>query len=70
MDYIDIEYPNTAYVVEVKYSGDIAIGTVRVNELPPDRDTKYGFTSWFWDYERARQYAIHVAKELGIPCCF
>ena len=69
MSFIDLEYPNTAFFVEVKYSGDIGIGECRVKELPADRDTAQGFVSWFWSYEQARRYARHVAQELGIPTC-
>ena len=69
MSWIDKEYPNTAYAVEVKYSGDIAITTCRTKELPEERDAKWGFTSWFWSYEDARKYAREVAKELNIEAC-
>ena len=69
MSWIDKEYPNTAYAVEVKYSGDIAIATCRTKGLPEDRDTKWGFTSWFWCYEDACKYARKVAKELNIAAC-
>ena len=69
MSWIDKEYPNTAYAVEVKYSGDIAITTCRTKELPEERDAKWGFTSWFWSYEDARKYARKVAKELNIEAC-
>ncbi len=67
MNWIDYEYPNTAYIVEVKYSGDIAISTVRCKDMPKDRDNSKGFTKGFWGYEQARDYARYVAAELGIP---
>jgi hypothetical protein len=71
MDWIDYQFPNTAYIVEVYYkrggSGDIAISTVRCKDMPKERDNKWGFTKAFWNYETARRYARHVAVELGIP---
>lgn len=71
MDWIDYEYPNTAYIVEVYYkrggSGDIAISECRCKEMPKDRDNCHGFTKAFWGYEQALHYARHIAEELGIP---
>ena len=71
MSWIDYEYPNTAYIVEVKYRrggvGDIAITTCRCKDMPKPRDNSRGFTQGFWDYEQAARYARHVAAELGIP---
>lgn len=71
MDWIDYQFPNTAYIVEVYYkrggSGDIAIETLRCKDLPKERDNKWGFTKAFWNYETARRYARHIAEELGIP---
>jgi hypothetical protein len=67
MNWIDYEYPNTAYIVEVKYSGDIAITTCRCKDMPKPRDNSRGFTRGFWDYAQAAKYARHVAAELAIP---
>ena len=67
MNWIDYEYPNTAYIVEVKYSGDIGITTCRCKDMPKPRDNSRGFTQGFWDYAQAAKYARHVASELGIP---
>jgi hypothetical protein len=69
MNWIDLEYPNTAYIVEVKYSGDIAISQIRCKDLPKDKDNSRGFTKGFWDNEHSRRYARHVAAELQIPTC-
>lgn len=69
MDWIDLEYPNLAYIVEVKYSGDIAIAYCRCKDMPPEKDNSRGFTVGFWNYEEAKRYALHVAKELNIPFC-
>ena len=69
MSWLDKEYPSTAYAVEVKYSGDIAVAECRTKELPEERDTRWGFTSWFWSYEAACEYARKVAKELNIAAC-
>lgn len=69
MNWIDYEYPNISYIVEVKYSGDIAIAECRCKVLPKERDNSKGFTKGFWDYEQARHYARHVARELNIPTC-
>lgn len=68
MNWIDYEYPNTAYIVEVKYSGDVAITTCRCKDMPKEKDNARGFTKGFWDYEQARKYARHVAAELQIQC--
>lgn len=67
MNWIDYKYPNTAYIVEVKYIGDIAITTCRCKDMPEPRDHSRGFTKGFWNYEQAVRYARHVAAELGIP---
>lgn len=67
MNWIDYEYPYTAWIVEVKYSGDIAIGECRCKDMPKARDNSRGFTKGFWRYEEAVKYARHVAVELGIP---
>lgn len=71
MDWIDFEFPNTCYVVEVYYKrggcGDVAIEALRCKDLPKERDNQWGFTKAFWNYETARRYARHVAAELGIP---
>ena len=66
MSWLDREYPNTAHIVEVLYSGDVKISTIRCKELPKNRDNSKGFTQGFWDYEEARRFARHVAKELDI----
>lgn len=66
-NWIDYEYPNTAYIVEVKYSGDVTITTCRCKEMPKERDHSRGFTKGFWNYARAVEYARHVATELEIP---
>lgn len=66
MDWVTLEYPNTIYVVEVKYSGDVAISTCRCKDDPPERDNSYGFTRNFCSYDEARKYGIHVAEELQI----
>ncbi len=67
MNWIDYEYPNTAYIVEVKYSGDVAITTCRCKDMPKNRSNEWGFTQGFWIYESAVKYARHVAAELSIP---
>lgn len=71
MNWIDFEYPNTCYIVEVWYKrggcGDVGIATVRCNDLPKEKSNEWGFTKAFWNYETARRYARHVANELGIP---
>ncbi len=66
MNWIDYECPNTAYIVEVKYSGDVAISTCRCKDMPKPRDNSGGFTQGFWSYEQAVKYARHVIAELGI----
>lgn len=68
MTWIDYEYPNTAHIVEVKYSGDVAITTCRCKDMPKEKDSARGFTKGFWNYEEACRYARHVAAELQIPC--
>jgi len=67
MNWIDYEYPNTAYIVEVKYSGDVAITTCRCKDMPKNRSNEWGFTQGFWIYESAVKYARHVAAELSMP---
>lgn len=69
MNWIDHDYPNTAHIVEVKYSGDVAITTCRCKGMPKDKDNANGFTVGFWDYEKAVKHARHVASELKIPAC-
>lgn len=68
MHWIDKEFPNTVYIVEVKYSGDVAISTCRVGDMPKDKDNQKGFTKGFWSYDDAKKYARHVAEELQIKC--
>lgn len=68
MTWIDYEYPNTSYIVEVKYSGDVAITTCRCKDIPKEKDNVRGFTKGFWNYEEARRYARHVAAELQTQC--
>ena len=69
IDWIELEYPDTVYIVDVKYSGDIGITTCRCNRsnIPPEKDNAYGFTSIFRSYDAAKRYARRVAQELGIP---
>jgi len=70
MNWIDYEYPNTAYIVEVKYNrrgGDIAISILRCKDMPKEQDNNWGFTKGFWNYEQAERYAQHVSLELEIP---
>lgn len=67
MNWYDCEYPNTAYIVEVKYSGDVAITTCRCKDMPKSRDNTRGFTQGFWDYKLAVKYARQVAADLEIP---
>lgn len=70
MQWIDYEYPNTAYIVEVKYNrkgGDIAISTIRCDDMPKNKSNEWGFTQGFWRYELAERYARHVSFELEIP---
>lgn len=66
MNWIDYCYPTTVHIVEVKYSGDIAITTCRCNDEPKEKDNSRGFTVNFTDYQSAQRYAKHVAQELGI----
>lgn len=67
MHWIDHDYPYIAYIVEVKYSGDISITVCRCKDLPRDKDNTRGFSAGFWDYESAARYARHIAAELQIP---
>lgn len=55
MSWIEREYPNTIYILEVKYSGDIAIAQVRCKEEPEEKDNRYGFTSNHKTYESAKK---------------
>jgi hypothetical protein len=66
MNWIDYEFPYTAYIVEVKYSGDVAITECRCNDMPKPRDSSRGFTQGFWDYVQAARYARHCRNELNI----
>lgn len=69
MNWIDYEYPNTVFIVEVKYSGDIAIAESRCKDYPPERDNIFifGFTTNCLTYEEAKRVARIYAKELQIP---
>lgn len=69
IDWIDYEYPDLWYVVEVKYSGDIAIAYCRAKrgEPPREKDNAYGFSQNFLSYEGAERYAKKVSEELNIP---
>ena len=66
MNWIDYEYPHTAYIVAVKYSGDVAITECRCKDLPKNKDNAYGFTMSFWNYVQAVNYARCAANELNI----
>ncbi len=67
MDFVKYMYPNTIFIVEVKYSGDIAIAECRCKDYPPERDNRYGFTTNCSTYEEAIRCARIYAKELQIP---
>ena len=67
MSWVEREYPNTIYILEVKYSGDIAIAQVRCKEEPKEKDNRYGFTSNHHTYESAKREAVSVSNQLGIP---
>lgn len=70
MDYIAMEYPVKLYIVEVKYSGDIAIAFVRAKTWPEEKDNRYGFTENYSTYEAAKKAAKNIAKQLNIKSCF
>lgn len=67
MDWVNLEYPLTCWIVEVKYSGDISIAQCRCKEYPCDRETNYGFTSVFQTYKQASLEAKVISENLGIP---
>lgn len=69
IDWVDYEYPDLWYIVEVTYSGDVAIAYARAkrNDPPKERDNAKGFTANFTTYEAAKRYAANVAAELNIP---
>lgn len=66
MNWIDYEYPNTCYIVEVRYSKDydFSITTCRCKDMLKDKDNSKGFTKGFWTYEEAERFMKHVIKEL------
>lgn len=70
MGWVEREYPLHLYIVEVKYSGDIAISEVRSKEEPKERDNRYGFTVNYRSREDAKKAAKSIANQLGIRCCF
>lgn len=67
MSWIEREYPIKIFILEVKYSGDIAIAEIRCKEEPKEKDNKYGFTENYSTYERAKETAINISKQLKIP---
>ena len=67
MCWIKKAYPIKVFVLEVKYSGDIAIAEIRCDKEPKEKDNKYGFTENYSSYERAKEAAINVSKQLKIP---
>lgn len=67
MNWIDFYYPNKLFIVEVKYSGDIAIAEIRCKEEPEGKDNRYGFTKNFLTYETAKKAAMKISQELEIP---
>lgn len=67
MDWIERVYPIRLFIVEVKYSGDIAIAECRCKEEPEEKDNRYGFTENYPTYERAKEAAINISKQLEIP---
>ena len=69
IDWVSFEYPVLWYVVEVKYSGDIAIAYVNTKrgEAPKERDNAFGFTQNYTTYEAAKKGAARIAAELNIP---
>lgn len=65
-------------LVEVKYQtktqdGDISVSSVYTEKSYPPKtyDNSRGFTTVFppCEYEKAREYAAHIAAELGIGAC-
>ena len=67
MSWIEREYSIKVFILEVKYSGDIAIAECRCKEEPKEKDNWHGFTENYSTYERAKEAAINVSKELEIP---
>ena len=67
MCWVRSEYPNKIFIVEVKYSGDIAIAEARCKEEPTEKDSCYGFTENYGTYEQAKSAAINISKQLKIP---
>lgn len=67
MCWVRREYPNKVFIVEVKYSGDIAITEARCTEEPKEKDNCYGFTENHRTYEQAKNAAINISKQLKIP---
>ena len=67
MSWIEREYPIKIYILEVKYSGDIAITECRCKEEPEEKDNRYGFTENYRMYEKAKEAAINISKQLKIP---
>ena len=70
MGWIEREYPLHLYIVEVKYSGDIAIAEVRAPKEPKEKDNKYGFTENYRSYVDAKEAAKNIARQLNIKCGF
>lgn len=70
MGWVEREYPLHLYIVEVRYSGDIAISEVRAKEEPKERDNKHGFTENYRSYKDAKKAAKNIAKQLGFKCGF
>ena len=70
MGWIEREYPLHLFIVEVKYSGDIAIAEVRAKEEPREKDNSYGFTENYRTYESARKAAKNIAEQLNIKSVF
>lgn len=66
-DYIKWMYPNQVYIVEVKYSGDIAIAHCRCKEYPPEKENRYGFTENYNSYQAAMDAAVNISRQLHIP---
>lgn len=70
MGWIEREYPLHLFIVEVKYSGDIAIAEVRAKEEPREKDNANGFTENYRTYESARKAAKNIAEQLNIKSVF
>ena len=70
MGWIEREYPLHLFIVEVKYSGDIAIAEVRAKEEPREKDNVNGFTENYRTYESARKAAKNIAEQLNIKSVF